>query len=290
MTGTLFIVATPIGNLEDISARAIRILKEADLIACEDTRTSGVLLSHFQITTPVTAYHKFNEKEKSASLIEALSDGKNVALITDAGTPVISDPGSILIRECRRQNIPVTSVPGPCALITALTLSGEDTRRFVFEGFLPIDKKEKSVVLASLKYETRTVIFYEAPHRLQKTLSALYEAAGNRRIILCRELTKKFETVEEMSLSEAVQKYTQESPRGEYVLVLEGKSPEELKQEQQKTYEKLSVSEHVALYEQKGCDHKEAMKLASSDRGVSRREIYQALLKEQEQNKTPADD
>lgn len=281
MTGTLYLVATPIGNLEDMTLRAIRVLREADLIACEDTRTSQPLLRHFDIATPLTSYHKFNEHLKSEALTQTLLGGKNVALITDAGMPVISDPGSILVRECRALGIPVTVVPGANAALTALALSGADSRRFVFEGFMPQDNKEKAAVLEGLKTQTATTIFYEAPHRLKKTLKELAEALdsdGSRLISLCRELTKKFETVETMTLDEAVKKYESEEPRGEYVLILEGRDPAGLKREKEAAWESMSVADHVALYEEQGLDRKAAMKAAASDRGVSKRDIYAALI------------
>ena len=283
VSGTLYLVATPIGNLGDMSERAVRVLREVDLIACEDTRTSRPLLEHFGIATPLTAYHKFNEKEKSLALIDALIAGKDVALITDAGMPVISDPGSVVVRKCRETGITVTAVPGANAALTALALSGADSRRFIFEGFLPQDNKEKAAVLEALRGELRTTIFYEAPHRLKKTLAAMAEACGEeaacRQVSLCRELTKKFETVETMSLKEAVEKYEAEEPRGEYVLVVEGRDPEAASAERSAKWEAMTVGEHVAYYEAQGLDRKAAMKAAASDRGVTKRDIYQALLK-----------
>lgn len=278
MTGTLYLVATPIGNLEDITLRALETLKSVDLIACEDTRTSGKLLQHFQIGTPATSYHKFNEQEKSLQLTERLLDGQNIALITDAGMPVISDPGSILVRKCREMGIQVTAVPGASASVTALALSGADARRFIFEGFLPTDRKEKTAVLDSLREETRTVVFYEAPHRLVRTLECLKENLGDRTVTLCRELTKKYETVSTMKLSEALKQYAQEAPRGEFVLVLEGADPEELSAGRKASWEKMTIPEHVRLYEAQGLSRKDAMKAAAADRGVTRRDIYQALL------------
>ena len=278
MSGTLYLTATPIGNLEDMTFRAVRILKEVDLIACEDTRTSLPLLRHYEITTPLTAYHKFNEKEKCAYLTDLLLEGKSIALISDAGMPLISDPGYILVCACREAGIPVTIIPGANAGLSALALSGMDTRRFLFEGFLSQDNKEKAAILASLENETRTAIFYEAPHRLKRTLAALAPSLGCRRIAICRELTKRFETVEVMTLPEAVAKYETEEPRGEYVLVIEGRDPEELKASEAARWEDMSVADHVALYESRGLDRKAAMKAAAADRGVSRRDIYQALL------------
>ncbi len=277
--GRLYLCATPIGNLEDITFRVVRILKEADLIAAEDTRNSIKLLNHFEIKTPLTSYHEYNRIEKAHVLIQKMREGKNVALITDAGTPGISDPGEDLVRLCMEAGIEVTSLPGACACVTALTLSGLPTRRFCFEAFLPQEKKEKQEILEELKEETRTVILYEAPHRLKKTLQELYGALGERRITICRELTKKHETVFASTLSEALAFYEQNEPRGECVIVMEGRSRQELRREEQKKWEELSVQEHVEHYEALGMDRKEAMKQAAKDRGVSKREIYAYLTK-----------
>lgn len=279
MTGTLYICATPIGNLEDMTLRGLRILKEADLIAAEDTRTSGHLLQHYQITTPVTSYHKFNEQTKGDELIGKLLQGKSIVLITDAGTPAISDPGEILVQKCLEQNIPVTSLPGCSACITALTLSGQSTRRFVFEGFLPQDNKEKKEVLESLKDERRTMIFYEAPHRLIRTLESLQEILGeDRSITLCRELTKKHEEVVKTTIGEALLRAKEQAPRGEYVLVAAGRSRESVEAEKAAAWSSMSVGEHVKLYEQQGMTRKDAMKACAKDRGISRRDVYQELL------------
>ena len=274
MAGILYLCATPIGNLQDMTPRVVETLKEVDLIAAEDTRNSMKLLNHFEIKTPMTSYHEFNKVEKALYLVEQLLMGKNIALITDAGTPAISDPGEILVRECQKANITVTRLPGACALITALTLSGLNTRRFCMEGFLPADKKEKKEILEELKQESRTMILYEAPHRLTKTLAELYEVLGDREIALCRELTKKFETVFKTTLKEAIAYYEENDPRGEYVLVIEGKSREEKKQEKIDEWEKMSIEEHVAYYENQGIDHKEALKKVAKDRGVPKSEIY----------------
>lgn len=276
--GKLYLCATPIGNLEDITMRVLRVLKEADLIAAEDTRNSIRLLNHFGIKTPMTSYHEYNKIEKAYTLIEKMREGKNVALITDAGTPGISDPGEELVRLCMDAGIEVTSLPGACACVTALTLSGLPTRRFCFEAFLPQDKKEKKQILEELKTETRTVILYEAPHRLVRTLQELYEVLGERRITLCRELTKKHETAFATTLTGALAYYQEQEPKGECVIVMEGRSRTELQQEEQKRWEELSVQEHVAHYEAQGMDRREAMKQAAKDRGVSKREIYAALL------------
>lgn len=278
MAGILYLCATPIGNLQDMTPRVVETLKEVDLIAAEDTRNSMKLLNHFEIKTPMTSYHEFNKVEKALYLVEQLLMGKNIALITDAGTPAISDPGEILVRECQKANITVTSLPGACALITALTLSGLNTRRFCMEGFLPADKKEKKEILEELKQESRTMILYEAPHRLTKTLAELYEVLGDREIALCRELTKKFETVFKTTLKDAIAYYEENDPRGEYVLVIEGKSREEKKQEKIDEWEKMSIEEHMAYYENQGIDHKEALKKVAKDRGVGKRDIYQYLI------------
>lgn len=281
MSGTLYLCATPIGNLQDMTERVLLTLKEVDLIAAEDTRNSIRLLNHFEIRTPMTSYHEYNKVEKAHYLADQLLTGKNIALITDAGTPAISDPGEVLVAECQKAGVPVTSLPGCCACITALTLSGLPTRRFCFEGFLPTDKKEKAFVLEELARETRTMILYEAPHHLKRTLSELLETLGERRITLCRELTKKFETIMPTTLEGAADYYEENEPKGEYVLVIEGKSRKEIEEEQQKSWESMSIEEHMAFYEKQGIDRKSAMKKVAADRGVGKREIYQALLKDE---------
>lgn len=280
MSGMLYLCATPIGNLEDITYRVIRILKEVDLIAAEDTRNSIKLLNHFEIKTPMTSYHEYNKYEKGRYLIEQMQEGKNIALITDAGTPGISDPGEELVAMCYEAGIPVTSLPGPAACITALTISGLPTRRFAFEAFLPCDKKERAVILEELKRETRTIILYEAPHRLVKTLEELSENLGDRKISLCRELTKKHETVFRGSLSEAVFWYKENPPKGECVMVLEGRSREEMEQEARQQWEDMPLEAHMEHYMSQGIDKKEAMKLVAKDRGISKRDVYQALLRD----------
>ena len=279
MSGVLYLCATPIGNLQDMTPRVIETLKEVDLIAAEDTRNSRKLMTHFQISTPMTSYHEYNKVEKAHTLISKLAAGLNIALITDAGTPAISDPGEVLVKMCHEAGITVTSLPGPSALITALTLSGLSTRRFCFEGFLPADKKERKLIYQELKNETRTIILYEAPHHLKATLNELYEELGERKITLCRELTKKFETVFPTTLKNAVTYYEENEPRGEYVLVLEGKSLKQKIEEQQERFADMSIEEHMKLYEGKGIERKEAMKLVAKDRGISKREVYQYLLK-----------
>ena len=280
MAGMLYICATPIGNLEDITLRTLRILEEVDLIAAEDTRHSIKLLNHFEIKTPMTSYHEFNKYDKAKVLVEKMAAGMKIALITDAGTPAISDPGEELVRQCHEAGIEVTSLPGPSAFVTALTISGQKTRRFCFEAFLPYDKKEREAILSELEKETRTIILYEAPHKLKKTLKDLYEKVGNRRISLCRELTKKHETNFRTTLEEAIAYYDVNEPKGEFVLVMEGADPTELKAEEMQEFLSMSISEHVTYYMEQGMDKKEAMKKAAKDRGVGKREIYQALLEE----------
>lgn len=279
MSGTLYLCATPIGNLGDMTPRVRETLEQVDLIAAEDTRNSIKLLNHFQIKTPMTSYHEYNKVEKAKLLIEKLAQGEDIALITDAGTPAISDPGEVLVAMCQETGIPVTSLPGAAACITALTLSGLSTRRFCFEGFLPSEKKEKNMVLEDLQKESRTIIIYEAPHHLRGTLQDLYDTLGQRRITLCRELTKKFEEVFPTTLEEAIEYYKKDVPRGEYVLVIEGKSLYDRKKEQQKDWQSISVEEHMRVYEEQGVDRKDAMKQVAKDRGISKRDVYNYLLK-----------
>lgn len=278
MAGILYLCATPIGNLEDMTYRCVRILKEVDLIAAEDMRNSIKLLNHFEIDTPMTSYHEFNKIEKAHTLLAALKDGKNIAVITDAGTPGISDPGEELVAMCYEEDIEVNAVPGAAACITAVTSSGQACRRFSFEAFLPKDKKERARVLAEMQQETRTMIVYEAPHHLRATLQELYQALGDRSITLCRELTKRYEEKKKMTLAQAVDYYRENDPRGEYVLVIAGKSKEEVMQEEQSRWEDLSIEEHMQIYLDQDYSKKDAMKAVAKDRGVSKRDIYQALL------------
>ena len=278
MSGKLYLCATPIGNLEDITFRVLRTLKEVDLIAAEDTRNSIKLLNHFDIKTPMTSYHEYNKIDKAYVLIQKMQEGQNIALITDAGTPGISDPGEELAAMCYEAGIEVTSLPGPAACITALTLSGLPTRRFAFEAFLPLDKKERKLILEELKNETRTIILYEAPHRLVKTLEELKETLGNRRMTLCRELTKKHETAFHTTIEDLLIFYSKEKPLGECVLVIEGKSRKEMQEEARASWESVSIEEHMEIYESKGYSRKEAMKLVANDRGVTKRDIYQYLI------------
>ena len=279
MAGKLYLCATPIGNLEDITYRVVRTLNEVDLIGAEDTRNSIKLLNHFDIKTPMTSYHEFNKYDKAKQLVEMMKEGKNIAIITDAGTPGISDPGEEVVRQCFEAGIQVTSLPGPAACITALTMSGQKTRRFCFEAFLPKDKKEKVAVLEELKNETRTIIIYEAPHRLARTLKELRETLGNRQLTLCIELTKKYEEADKTTIDRAIEKYNEKEPRGEYVLVIEGKSQEEIQEENKQKWESMTIEEHMEYYISQGNDKKSAMKLVAKDRGVSKRDIYNQLIK-----------
>ena len=278
MSGTLYLCATPIGNLEDITFRVINTLKEVDLIAAEDTRHSIKLLNHFEIKTKMTSYHEYNRVEKAKVLVKQLQEGKDIALITDAGTPGISDPGEELVRQCHEAGITVTALPGACALINALIISGQPTRRFCFEAFLPSDKKERKLILEELKNETRTIILYEAPHRLVRTLEELKETLGNRRMTLCRELTKRHETAFHTTIEELILYYQTEKPLGECVLVIEGRSQKEIEDEAKAAFEEISIEEHMKRYEDQGIARKEAMKLVAKDRGVTKRDIYQYLL------------
>lgn len=278
MSGKLYLCATPIGNLEDITFRVLRILKEVDLIGAEDTRHSIRLLNHFEINTPMTSYHEYNKVEKAEKLVKMMQEGKNIALITDAGTPGISDPGEELVRQCFEAGIEVSSVPGPAACITALTMSGLSTRRFAFEAFLPRDKKERQQILSELQEESRTMIIYEAPHHLLETLKELKEVVGNRRVTLCRELTKKYEEANQSTFDDLIGKYENEEIKGECVLVIEGKSLKEKKEEIREEWKMLSVTEHMEYYLKQGVEKKDAMKQVAKDRGVSKREIYKEFI------------
>lgn len=280
MSGTLYLCATPIGNLEDITYRVIKTLQEVDIIAAEDTRHTIHLLNHFDIKTPMTSYHEFNKYKKAETLVEKLLAGTNIALVTDAGTPGISDPGEELVRQAHAAGVPVTSLPGACACITALTMSGLPTRRFCFEAFLPTDKKQRAEILEELKTETRTVILYEAPHHLEALLEELYETLGERNLTLCKELTKKHEKVMQTTLSEAIDFYKEETPRGEYVLVLEGVSRDQLQEDARAQWLQLSLQEHMDLYLCQDIPKKEAMKKVARDRGMTKRDVYQMLLEE----------
>ena len=276
--GTLYLCATPIGNLGDITERVLRTLESVDLIAAEDTRNTLRLLNHFGIKKPLTSYHEYNKYTKAEELITKLHRGASIAVVTDAGTPAISDPGEVIAAMCLEQGIRVTSLPGACALITALTMSGMPARRFCFEGFLPADKKERRYILAQLQREERTTILYEAPHHLRGTLQELYDNLGDRRITLCRELTKKFEEALPMTLASAIVYYGENEPRGEYVLVLAGADRAALEEEKRRNFEEMTLEEHMALYTDQGLSRKEAMKKVAADRGVSKRDIYRELM------------
>ena len=278
MAGKLYLCATPIGNLEDITFRVVRTLKEVDVIAAEDTRNSIKLLNHFEIKTSLTSYHEFNKYDKAKVLVSRMLGGENIALITDAGTPGISDPGEELVRQCYEAGVEVTSLPGAAACVTALTLSGLSTRRFAFEAFLPADKKEKAAILEELKSETRTIIIYEAPHRLKKTIAELLSVLGNRRLTAVKELTKLHENVFLTTFEEALAYYEENEPRGEFVLVIEGRDIEELKKEKEASFLEMDINEHMKLYLDKGMDKKEAMKAVAVDRGIPKREVYKMLL------------
>lgn len=280
MAGMLYLCATPIGNLEDITFRVLRTLKEVDLIAAEDTRNSQKLLNHFDIHTPMTSYHEYNKYDKAEYLVGLMLDGKNIACITDAGTPGISDPGEVLVQKCYEAGIKVTSLPGPAACITALTMSGLSTRRFAFEAFLPTDKKEREEVLKEMAAETRTIVMYEAPHRLVKTLKLLSERLGDRKVTVCRELTKRHETAFQSTLEESVAYYEANAPKGECVIVIAGRSREEIRQEEKARWEDMSIEDHMEHYISQGLDRKEAMKKVAKDRGVQKREIYNYLEKQ----------
>ena len=275
MAGILYLVATPIGNLEDMTYRAVRILSEADIIAAEDTRNSIKLLNHFEIKTPMTSYHEFNKYDKAEILAADLMDGKNVALITDAGTPGISDPGEVLVQKCYDAGITVVPVPGACAAVNALIASGQRTGRFTFEAFLPQDKKERKRVLEELRDETRTMIIYEAPHRLTKTLEELGQLFGKERsLTICKELTKKHESFVRTTFAAALPLFEEEAPRGEYVLVIEGKSYEDIQRDEQKKWDDISIEEHLKMKLAEGLSKKEAVKAVAEERKLPKREVY----------------
>ena len=282
MAGKLYICATPIGNLEDITFRAVETLKKVQLIAAEDTRHSGTLLSHYDIHTPVTSYHEHNRFEKAEVLLSRLKEGDDIALITDAGTPVISDPGEILVQRAREEGIEVLTLPGPCAMIAALSVSGIPGRRFCFEGFLPADNTERRAVLEELKDETRTVILYEAPHHLKGTLKELAKTLGERQVAVCRELTKLHEEALIMTLPEAADYYGENEPKGEFVLVIGGKSASQAAAETAAAWQEMTLADHLQYYLDRGLPQKEAMRQMAKDRNTTRREIYNGLLKEEE--------
>ncbi len=287
MAGKLYLCATPIGNLEDITLRVLDTLRQVDLIAAEDTRNSIKLLNHYEIKTPMTSYHEHNKYDKARVLVREMLSGKDVALICDAGTPGISDPGEVLVRSCYQENIEVTALPGASACITALTLSGMPAGRFSFEAFLPREKKPRAEVLADMKDDTRTLVVYEAPHHLVETLKDLMEALGERRIVVCRELTKKFETVLHTTFSGAISHYEEEEPRGEFVLIIEGRSREELALEKQECWDNIPIEEHMEYYMSAGMDRREAMKQVAKDRGKKKNEVYAELISDSPKKTDP---
>ena len=280
MEGKIYLVATPIGNLSDMSMRAIETLKEVDIIACEDTRNTIRLLNHFEIKGHLTSYHEYNKIDKAFELCEKVKEGKNIAFVSDAGMPAISDPGYELVDIAYKEDLEVTIVPGASAVVSALAISGISSRRFSFEGFLPTEKNEKKEILSELAQESRTIILYEAPHRLLKTLKELFEYIGDRNIAIVRELTKLHEEVIKGKLAQVIADYESEkiAIRGEYVLVIEGKSLLEKKVERQKFFEDISIREHYEKYISEGMDKKEAMKAVAKDRGIQKREVYKELL------------
>ena len=277
MSGKLYLCATPIGNLEDITLRVLDTLRSVDLIAAEDTRHTLGLLNHYDIKAKLTSYHEHNKYDKAETLVSELQSGKNIALVTDAGTPGISDPGEELVKLCIEEGIEVTSLPGACALPVALSMCGLSSRRFVFEGFLPAEGKERSRALGRLKGEVRTMVIYEAPHHILKTLKDLKETLGERNIRICRELTKIHESVMIFTISQALEYFGENEPRGEMVVVIEGADEEELMAAERSVWKQMSLEEHVKMYTDEGMSEKEAMKKAATDRGISRRDVYNEL-------------
>ncbi len=278
MPGMLYVCATPIGNLEDITLRVLRVLKEVDFIAAEDTRHTQKLLNYYDIKAALTSYHEHNKKTKGMEIIKRILNGETAALVTDAGMPGISDPGEDLIRLCYENGIEVTVCPGACASVMALVLSGLPTRRFCFEGFLPTNKKERKQILDLVKAETRTIIFYEAPHRLLETMETLYETLGNREATVLRELTKQHETIVRGTLSSLIDKFKTTEPRGEIVLVIHGVDIGGLLDEERAKWLETSIKDHVSMYIGQGMSKMDAMKKAAKDRGVSKSDIYKELI------------
>ncbi len=277
--GKLYLVPTPIGNLKDITLRALEVLREVDVIAAEDTRQSLKLLNHYDIKKPLISYHKHNEQGKSEEIINRLIQGENIAIVTDAGTPGISDPGAIIVQKCIEQGIDFEVLPGAVAITTALVYSGLDTSKFIFIGFLPRENKERKPIIEDLKDRRETLIFYEAPHRITETLKFLKDNLGNRKISLCRELTKLHEEILRMNIDEALKYYNEKEPKGEYVLIVEGKSQEEIKEENRKSWESLSMEEHILKYINEGYSKKEAIKLVAKDRNLPKSEVYKYSLR-----------
>lgn len=275
----LYICGTPIGNLEDMTYRVVRVLSEVDLIAAEDTRQSVKLLNHFDIKTPLTSYYEHNKDVKGPQLIKLLQEGKDIALVTDAGMPGISDPGEDLIKLCYENNVPVTVVPGPTAVVTALVLSGLNSISYIFEGFLPRNKKQRAEVLERLVDESRTTVFYEAPHHLVDTLDSIYKTVGDRNIAVARELTKKHETVNRGAVGEVLEYFKENEPKGEFVLVLEGKDKEKIKEDKIASFEEMTIEEHFNMYIEQGMSEKDAMKQVAKDRGIGKRDVYAYIKK-----------
>jgi 16S rRNA (cytidine1402-2'-O)-methyltransferase len=278
MAGKLYLVPTPIGNLKDITLRALEVLQSVDIIAAEDTRQSLKLLNHFNIKKTLISYHQHNEQGKSGNLIDQIKEGKNIAIISDAGTPGISDPGSVIVQKCIEQNIKFEVLPGATAITTALVYSGLDTTKFIFRGFLPRENKERKPIIDDLLNRSETLIFYEAPHRLLSTLEFLYENIGNRKISMCRELTKMYEEIIRLTLKQAIEYYKEKAPRGEYVLVVEGKSKEDIDKDEKAKWDTLTIEEHIEKYMNEGTDKKDAMKKVAKDRGIAKSEIYRHSL------------
>lgn len=275
----LYICGTPIGNLEDMTYRVVRVLSEVDLIAAEDTRQSVKLLNHFDIKTPLTSYYEHNKDVKGPQLIKLLQEGKDIALVTDAGMPGISDPGEDLIKLCYENDVPVTVVPGPTAVVTALVLSGLNSRSYIFEGFLPRNKKQRAEVLERLVDESRTTVFYEAPHHLVDTLDSIYKTVGDRNIAVARELTKKHETVNRGTVGKVLEYFKENEPKGEFVLVLEGKDKEKIKEDKIASFEEMTIEEHFNMYIEQGMSEKDAMKQVAKDRGIGKRDVYAYIKK-----------
>jgi len=278
MAGKLYLVPTPIGNLKDITLRALEVLQSVDIIAAEDTRQSLKLLNHFNIRKTLISYHQHNEQGKSENIINQVKEGKNIAIISDAGSPGISDPGSVIVSKCIEQNIAFEVLPGATAITTALVYSGLDTTKFIFRGFLPRENKERKPIIDDLINRSETLIFYEAPHRLLNTLEFLYENIGNRKISMCRELTKLYEEIIRLTLEEAIEYYKRQAPRGEYVLVIEGKSKEAIDKDEKAKWDMLTIEEHIKRYMDEGLNKKDAMKKVAKDRGISKSEIYKHSL------------
>lgn len=278
--GMLYLVATPIGNLDDITLRALKVLKEVDIIAAEDTRQTVKLLNHFEIKKPLISYFEHNKLERGNYLVQLLKEGKSIALVSDAGSPGISDPGEDLVRLAAENGLTVTMAPGPVAAVMGLVLSGLPAGRFVFEGFLPMNKRTRKERIRALKNEVRTIVLYEAPHKLIYTLKDLRDELGERKIVLARELTKKFEELLRCTLDEAIAKYEAMPPKGEFVLILEGANGSEILEEEKKKWDELTLVQHVEFYLNQGMDKKAAIKKVSEDRGVSKREVYNSYIKE----------